>query len=342
MSVELRVNGTWLSMVSGWGELSWSHTADGGCKEASWRMDLPPTFSHPSLTRGKVVEIKGGSGNLWQGLLTEPDMNDDWTFTALGLSEIGKDYLCFASDGSTTSVPNTAVDQAIIRGLPWTRPATLTSTAFTTGDSTAAINYVGDLLDAWAPANGLRWGVNAQAQVYAATDPTTPTYFATPGSARFGLADDDYASDLYIRYVTSGGGYATTSVADTVARTQFGRREYPVDATANGLMTVGQAQAIGNGLLAKGKARLGYTNGAEFTQYELTTPGGQPVSLETVKAQELVRMFGVLNEQGQPLAYVDWVIGETSYEAGSDTITLTPVGLVERTLGDVLDLSLSA
>lgn len=342
MSLEIRVGGVFLSTISGWGELTYATTADGGCKDASWRMDLPPTYTNPVLTRGQIVEIKNGPWNAWTGFLTEPDMDDDWTFNALGLSKLGKDYLCFGSGGATTSIPNTAIDQAISRGLPWTRPNSISATAFTTGDSTAAINYIGDMLDAWAPANGKRWGVNANREVYAVSDPGTPTYFATPGSGRFGLADDDYASDLYIRYVTSGGGYATTSVADTVARAQFLRREYPVDATQSGLLTVGQAQAIGNGLLAKGKARLGYTNGGEFTKYELTTPGGQPACLEMVKGGELVRMFGVLNEQGQPLPYVDWVIGETLYEAGADTITLTPVGLVERTLSDVLTLGLSS
>lgn len=342
MSLEIRVGGTFLSTVAGWGDLTYSHAADGGCKEASWQMDLPPTYTNPLLNRGQIVEVKNGEWNAWAGLLTEPDMDDSWTFHAVGLSALGKDYLCFDGSGNTTSTPDTAVDQAISRGIPWTRPASLSASGFTTGDSTAAINYVGDLLDAWAPASGKRWGVNADRQVYAVADPTVPTYFATPGSARFGLADDDYASDLYIRYVTSGGGYATATVGDPVARTQFGRREYPVDATSNGLMNATQAQAIGNGLLAKGKARLGYTNGAEFTKYELTTPGGQPACLEMVKGGELVRMFGVLNEQGQPVPYVDWVIGETSYEAGADTIALTPVGLVERNLSDALTLALSS
>jgi hypothetical protein len=340
MSVQVRINGQWLSSIAPWGELNWSHNADGGCAEASWKMDLPNTYSHPALTRGKIVEIKVGPENVWKGVLLEPDVDDDWTFTAQGLSALAKDFLCFDASLNTTSKPNTAVDQAILRGLPWTKPNSLSSPAFAATDTTAELNYVADLLNAWSTSESKRWGVNADGEVYAQIDPTTPTWHLTPGAGRFGLADDDYASDLFIRYLTSGAGYATATVADTVARANFGRREYGVDGTPRGLLTSTQAAALGTGLLAKGKARLGYTNAVEVSRYQLTTPGGTPAYLPFVKAGDLVRMFGVRNEQGQPLNYVDWVIGETHYEAGSETIGLAPVGLVGRTLTDALsDLS---
>ena len=328
-----------LTTIAGWGELEWSHAADGGCKAASWQMALPLTYTHPALMRGSLVQIKCGPANLWAGLLTEPDVDDNWTFHAVGLSELGRgDYLAEDAAGNTTSKPDTAIDQAIARGLPWTRPASLSNAAFAGTDPTDGINYVGALLDAWADSVGKRWGVNADGQVYAVADPTIPTWYLTPDSGRMGLADDEYASDLHVRYLASGG-YATTIVGDANAVRTLGRREFPVNATSLGLITSTQAAIVGNALLAKGKARMGYTNGVEVSKYQLTTPGGTPAPLSFVKAGDLVRMFGVTNEQGQPLPFLDWVIGETQYTAGSDAISLTPVGLVSRTLGDALTVA---
>lgn len=301
-------------------------------------MDLPRTFSHPSLVRGALVEIFVGNARVWVGVLTEPDVDDDWTFNALGLSALGKDYPCFDGSLNSTSKPDTAIDQAISLGLPWKRPTSLSSAAFASNDQTDSLNFLGDLLDAWATNGGKRWGVDADAQVYARTDPTAARWVLTPDSGRFGLADDDYASNLYGRYLASGAGYATASVEDTPARTKFGYKAALVDLTPLGLLTSGQALAQLNGLLAKGKARQGYTNGVEVTRYQITTPGGTPAFLPFVMAGDKVRQFGVLDEQGLPLPFLEWVIGEKSYEAGSGAITLTPVGLVARTLTDVLTL----
>jgi hypothetical protein len=336
-SIQVKVDGQWIAGIAPWGELTWSHAADGGCKEASWKMDLPSTYVSPNLRRNKLVEIRFGPQNIWQGILTEPDYDDDWTFTAQGLSTLGYgDFLAFDSGLNTTSTPDTAIDQAIARGVPWTRPASISAVAVGSAtDVTDSINYVGDLLDAYATGAGQRWGVNAAGQVYCAADPTTPTWCLSPGSGRFGLADDDYASDLFGRYQTSSGALATATVADTVARGALGRREFPVDLTPLGTITPLQAQTYLSGLLAKGKSRMGYTNGLTVNASQLTTPGGTPASLPLVEAGDMVRMFGVVNEQGQSLPYLDWVIDETSYEAGSDTIGLTPVGLVARTLADV-------
>lgn len=318
------------------GELSWASAADGGCTEASWRMDLSATFTHPSLRRNRLVEVKSGPANLWAGVLTEPDSDDDWTFTAQGLSRLAWNFLCFDSGGNTSSTPDVVIDQAIARGLPWKRPASLSNAAFAATGSTDDLNYVGDLLDAWATSVGKRWGVNADREVYAVVDPTVPTYHLTPGSGRFGLADDEYASDLYLRYMTSGAAYLTAHVGDAVAADIFGVKERRVDLTGLGVLILSAANANGAGRLAKGAARQGYTNGVEPSRWQLTTPGGQPACLAFVKGGELARMHGVLDEQGQPTNYVDFVIGEAKYEAGADTIALNPVGLVARDLEGAL------
>lgn len=332
-NIEVRVDGQFLDKP--WGELAFASIADGGCLDASWKMQLPPTFSDRRLMRGKLVEIRQGPKNLWAGTLVSPDVDDEWTFHAQGLFRLAgwssqPGYICFDGSLNTTSTPDVAIDQAIARGLPWKRPASLSNTAFAATGSTDSLNYLGDLLDAWALSVSKRWGVSPDGEVYAVADPAAPTWHLTTDSGRFGLADDEYASHIYVRYMSSGAVYATTSVADTAAESRFGHREYAADATPRGVLTGGQAAALGTGLLAKGKARLGYTNGVQVTAYQLTTPGGTPAPLSAVRAQQKVRMFGVLDEQGNRLPYVDWVIGQTGYEAGAQVVDLTPVGLVAR------------
>lgn len=338
-SIEVVVGGEWLTTIASWGELAWSHGADGGCLEASWKMDLPPTFTHRALRSGKIVQVKAGPSNQWAGIMSEPDADDDWTLTARGLHTLAADYLCLDPLGNTTSTPDVAIDRAIAAGLPWKRPNSLSNVPFAATGATDDLNFLKALLDAWSTSQGLRWGVNAKMEVYAAADPTTPKWHLTPGSGRLGLADEEYVSDLFLRYLKSATGYATATVSDVDARDKFGRREQPVDLTGQGVITPASATATGVGMIAKGAARQGYTNGIEPSSWQLTTPGGKPASLRLVRGQQVVRLFGVRSEQGQPTNFIDWPIGETHLEAGAETIGLTPVGLVPRTLGDVLSVT---
>jgi hypothetical protein len=181
--------------------------------------------------------------------------------------------------------------------------------------------------------------VNADGQVYAAADPTVPTWHMTPGSGTFGLADDDYASDIYLRYYGTDYGLATATASDATAAALYGRREFIVDGRDFGAISATKATANAQGLLDKGKARLGWTNTLEPTRYQLTTTGGAGACLALVKAQQMVRLHGLTNEQGQPVPYVDFVIGSTTYDAGENTLSIAPVGMVARSLSDVLAVS---
>jgi len=312
-------------------------------------MNLPSTFAHPALRRGQLVEVFAGPSHVWMGTLAQPDINTDddgrptWSFTADGLSRTATGqnaYLALDGSGNTTSTPDTAIDAAIARGLKWSRPSSLSATGFTpsagSGDQTDSFNRLGDLLSAWSQSVSLRWGVDENGNVYAAADPTTPTWHMVPGSGRFGLADDEYASDIYVRYFTSAGTYATVHVNDPVAAANYGVQEYPLDATGFGVLSSTQATGLGNGALAAGKARLGWTNSLSPTRWQLLTPGGTPAPLWMVEAQQMVRLHGVMNEQGQPLPYVDFVIGAADYSSAEDTLTISPVGLAARDLTSVI------
>lgn len=342
MTGQILVDGLWLATLGGWGDLTYSHVANGGCEQASWSMGLGPSFVHPSLSAGKLVQVREGSANVWSGILAEPDRSvDGWSLSAAGLaSDLGL-RLALDGSGNTTSKPDTAIDTAIANGLPVTRPASLSSSSYASSDDTVAVNKTGDLLDSWALSVSKRWGVNADREVYAATDPTTPTWYLTAGAGKVGLADDEYASDLYGRYRSGAATYATVHVSDALASAQY-RREEPVDLTHLGIITGTQATNVLNGMLANGKARYAWTQALTPSRVQITTPGGQPAYLPFVKAGDLARLFGVLNEQGDPLPYLDFVIGRTEYQDGADTISISPVNLAARNLQDVLSLAVGA
>ncbi len=342
----LWVNSRPLMTVGAWGDLAWSTLADGGCGDLSWSMQLPLTSANPLLRMGSYVEVRAGGFPLDAGIMAQPDINTDgdglptWSFTATGLAKTAAGMICFDGSGNTTSTPDTAIDAAIATGLRWKRPNSISSAAFTpsagSGDQTDALNKLTDLLDAWALSQSQRWGVDALGNVYAAADPTTPSWYMTPNSGRFGLADDDYASDIYVRYLTAGGTYATAHAGDTVAGGQYGIRQQPVDATSYGVLSSTQANGLAAGALAAGAARLGWTNPVSPNHWQITTPGGTPAPLWMIRGGQMVRLHGVVNEQGQPLPYVDFVIGEANYNAASDAITLSPVGLAARDLTSVI------
>lgn len=335
----------WLPAVAnpiGIHDLKWSHAANGGCEQTSWSMNLPPTFTHPNFTGGAIVKIKLGPTNLFQGVLNEPDKNaDGWSMSAAGLASAATGYLCLDSAGNTTSTPDVAIDQAIARGLPWTKPTSLSNVPYAASDNTVAVNKLSDLLDTWALSQGKRWGVDADGVVYAVADPTTPTWYINAGAGTIGLADDDYASNLYGRYKSGPTSYATATASDATAAAT-NRREEAVDLTPLGLITNAKATAVLNGMLANGKARYAWTSALTLGRWQITTPGGQPACLSFMKAGDMARIFGLTNEQGSPTPYVDFVIGRTEYEAGTDTITVSPVNLAARNLGDVLAVAVGA
>lgn len=334
-------SGLWLPSIGPWGDLAWSALADGGCDAASWSMNLPPTFAHPSLRRGGIVRIKAGTKNLYRGLLEQPVVNveDDgsatWQFTAQGLSALAGGYLCLDGAGNTSTTLDTVIDAAIARGLPWKRPNSIGSVPFTATDTTDALNYLSDLLDAFAASVGERWGVDEDGNVYMAADDTTPTWYMTPGSGQFGLADDNYASSVFVRY-WNGSAFVTASATDAVAAALYGAKEYAADATSYGTLTAAQATGMANGALAKGKSRLGWTNSLSPSKFQLTTPGGTPAPLWMVKPQQVVRLHGVYNEQGQPLPFVDFAIGEADHSEPDETLTISPVGLVARDVVSII------
>lgn len=340
--IQLRVDGHWLSEIGPWAPPTYATVADGGSDTCEWKMVLPPAFSSSSLRRGRVVEVMLGPIPIWAGLLAQPEYAGDdegWSFHADGHHVSASGFACLTSGGATTSTPDTAIDTAIADGIGWTRPVSISSASFADQDETASINKLSDLLDAYALSASQRWGVDPYGRVYIAADPTEPDYILVPGAVtRYGLADDEYASGIVLSYLSSTTFLpAVVKVSDQAAADRWGPRWHPVDATEYGPMTLSQATDVANGLIADGAPRLGWTDTVEPSRWQLLgAKSGNPACRPLVRAGQMVRVHGVRDDQGGILPYVDWVIGSTRYDALTDDLSIAPVGLVTRTLVDVL------
>lgn len=338
----LKIAGLPVGSVGGVGDLEFSTIIDGGCEEASWSMSLPPTFGHPLFRAGRVVQIKNGPSNAWSGVLSAPEYSEDgWSFTAAGHGPNAGDWLCFDSGGNTTSVPDTAIDRAIADGLPCTRPVSISAVPFSGTATTDEINTLGALLDDQSTSVSKHWGVNPNAEFYQAADPTTPRWALVTDNAQVSRVDEEYASDVFVRYRSGPTTYATAHGTDPTA-TLDNRREYPFDATSLGVITAAKAQSIADGVIAEGKARYQLTEPFVVTGGQLTTIGGTVAHLPMVRAQHMVKALNVRNEQGTSLPFYNFVIGRTQYRAVEDEMTISPVALAARTLGDVFARMLAA
>lgn len=339
--IQVRVGGVWLAAAAiPFGEVSWSH-AERGCKEASFSVALTKGRRHPLLTGRPLVELMNGPVAVWSGLVAEADWGE-MRFTAHGMASGAEHFQALDSLGNATATSSIAVDQAVARGWQVTRGDGVPTTAFA---ASSGANTVGALLDAQADEAGQWWTVRADRVVRMAAAPTTPSWMLVPGVVDLGYADDEYASVILIRYYDSGaGGAAATAVAfDADALAKFGRREYVLDATELGPITQARAEGLGEGVLTKGKARMGWVSPLEVSANELLTPGGARGALTMVESHQLLRIpvqyDDMLALGGQ--TYIDAVIGEVVVEDGAEVIRIAPLGSVAQTFSEVIEETLN-
>lgn len=345
-----------LSSVAPVSDLTWSTrwgAGGGGCYEASWSMDMPATGGSQLLVQGRTILVMDGPIIAWRGRLSEPERGEPWRLHARGLASFGSDFLCLYDDPADspdlgpqpTSVPSLAVDGAISRGLPWVNKATLSTSAFSASSTTADLNRVDTLLNAWTEGQGTRWGVFAEGDLIVAADPTSPTWHLLPSTPIGGVADDEFATHVVARYVASAAGtppvatsWASVTVGNSNTESRWGRREYPLDLTPLGLMNATRATSLAQARLNQAGQRMGWTTALEVSADELTAVGGTPARLASIRAGQMLRIFGIADTDGA-LAFTktqDVVLGEVRYRDGDSTIYLAPVGLLPRSLSDVL------
>jgi hypothetical protein len=330
------------------GELTWEHGWPYGCLSASWTLDLPPDV-YPAALMPRAdhdvrVEIWDGPVRVWAGYLTEPVPGETWTLNALGWYAAFGNVLALTADESTTSaVPDVFVPAAITRaGLPVTIGSTLSSVSMAAADETIAANTVLAGLDQSAALLGHRWMVDADYVLTMAADPTTATLVLDNDEALRGVADDDYVTDTYPRYVSAVSGSTPTAwgLGHVASTSQpAGRRERAMDITDLGyLPNDAAANVYAQAQLDLNGSRMGYTNGLTVRYGDLLRLGGSPRRLGLVKGRDMFRSFNVADASGQVQlgASTNVVIGKSRYRDGEKTIDVQPVDIAARTFVDTL------
>lgn len=364
--ITITVNGLELILIDHVTEITiesqWGQSGGGG---GSWELaysmpNMDPNFNRPDFRLGADVEVLVGGWPIWAGKISAIDRAGPWKFSASGYVQYFKDFMAMNVAGNSTSKPDDAIDRAINIALNVIRRApfgALGNVAYAPTDGTAALNYLDSLLNGIASDHGLRWQVDGRRLVTASADPVVPKYHLMPEAAIVGVLDTQFFTTLQGRYIAGVSGdtsvtdfdfndgtykYQTASVSDAKSLALTGEyREYGIDLRALGpLVTTfpagNAARTVANNILLTRLpmvvARVAFTNSITANWWELLTPGGVPASLWKVQAGEMIRVHGVIGDDGnlQFGNYVDIVASRVVYTAGETKIQIDPLGMVAR------------
>lgn len=322
---EVFVNGRPLTSIGYWGDLEVTHTWPLGSWELKWSMALSPHERPQELVAGADVYCAVGPHRIWAGNLPEID----WAggeFAATGANREGEGTLCFDPSWNTTSVLDVAIDKGIAAGfLNWTRPTSISSTAFAATSSTDSLNYVAALADAVTAEQLKRWYVDPWRAVRAAPDPTTPTAMLLPDNGVLGVAAEKQVGTVFGRYLDSTTGtYKTASYGS-------GRPAKAASWIGLGPMSAARATELCAGAWKPLQAQTGWTNGLTIQQGELMTMGGvdMPLWMFNAGPSGMLRLLGVRDPRGLN-ANTDIVIAKSIWRPGDKTLQVDPVGKVAR------------
>lgn len=333
----LRVDGAPLESIVAYGAVSFETEwgPDGcGLHEVKWEAATDHRFRHPAFRGGALVELFDAGLRIGQALMREPDVSTG-QFSAEGLYRQAESFVALDGSGNATSKPDTAIDQAAAAGSRLSRGGVSISSASFTATETG-VNTVASLLSACVEEQSettqKRWAVDADGIVSIVSDPTTPTLHLAPDLFDLGATQTGYASTVVGRF-DLGSGFVTRKLTDTDARDTFGAVQVPEDFTSLGVVTPTKADKILAAYLRQ-RSRPSFTNPIEVTADHLTSAGGTPVDLSTVRAGQMVRAEGFYDDirvlDGR--TWLDWIIGRTSYSDSADSITLTPLGMEQSSL----------
>lgn len=321
----------------------WAYDEISGGVTAQFRLNAPG-FAAGWFKAGASAQVVDQGKVRFGGRLSEPEEVDGGVQCYIrGLGTLAESFDALEDTNPAagfaylpTTVPNTAVDQAILRGLPWTRPATLGSTALGIGGGiTESVQTI--VLRA-AKLAGKRALVDVDGVVSLASDPTDPKWLLGGMGSYLGTADDEFLTRLFGYYISGVDGagvpnaWATVYAEDAGAVTKFGQqREATVDLTALGQLTSGAAQANIDGRFALVGGRMGWTRefaigrGLRLATGELADPA-------SVQAGDMVAIPGVRDTRSQVTSWamLRLIVGEARHVVDDGVTYCKPLGLLPR------------
>lgn len=317
-------------------QVSWNRR---GSESVTWSM--PPDIAVLRSGR-RFVEVSDQGLVIWSGLMDEPS-DQAGSYSATGLAAEAYRYPALDGSGLPTTVPNTAIDQAITKGLRWTRVQSFDATALSS-DLQGEHPDLGTLLDAWTAKQDEQWRVlDRGGYVEHYTMPTSPTWVLAPGFA-LGTESSEYVSHLAgmrlaVLTVTTPSGSASTrrvvavpEVGDADAAAKWGYRSDVIDLTELGVITEAFAQSILNGLRKKGRHRFGWTGSLLVKPGQLSGPYGAPARISMPRGGDVVRIprFWDDTQDYANHLYADVWVDRVILRPKDDTVELQPVGMNAR------------
>lgn len=342
---DVMLGGQWLHQFGHVSAIKWATrwgVGSSGSDLASCALAVDPANDSSWLRIGQTFEVWSDDVKVFGGVLSEMGRDFPRSLSARGLGRRADDFDAVDSSGNPTTNPRTAVTQAITNGLPWTNPTVFDNVSLGV-DGTPSTQRLGTLLDNWGVTVSKRWGVDVNGVAFAATDPTTPTWFLDASDLDIGVASDGLFTRVRARYVshvdaTTGepDAWATVTANDAAGQALYNVIEYPMDLTGLGLLTSTVATAYAQSQLnlltvPQWLSRVTTNSG------RLLTAGGLGAHLPAVRAGRMVRLFNAPNTLGglRGELGLDVVLGEVEYDTENPSqVTIAPVGLAVRNLVD--------
>lgn len=306
--------------------LQWSTTYPGGDNDWSATLSFEPTASHLGLRLGRKVVIARGGATRFQGRIDIAQRGNPWQLSGQGLAQIGAAFTAVDSGGNAYNL-NNIIDQAIARGLPWTRPASLP----TAGAAASGSGTIDNSLATVGKAQGQAWSLTALGAITMAAPPTTPIYILRAAQALTPRVVG-YTQAVGV-YQSSTSATATVTASNAAAQGKWGHIEGRYDMTGLGVITSGTASTYLANWLTANLAQASYTDTIAVQPGQLLAAAngaaGGPVDLATVRAGCLITVFDIDPDHSHLLTPgpLQMLVGRTEYDNDTDTLTLTPVGV---------------
>lgn len=340
--------------------LSYSYQCPGGCFQMSTNLMVASTYRDTMFNPGNQVRINRGGHQVWAGKLDEPvSTSNGWQFTATGDGVRGSDYVAYYTDTWPTNEPDESVNNAISRGMPWVNPGIGTPSGMWLGQQVdPGAQFISDLLNLVCSRGGLTWYVNSQpggsigSSLSVFTLPTTVNRLLVsthPVARTLG----GYINTLFIRYQitadsTSSSGtasvtpatFGTTTVQNIQSVTAHGVIEDFIDITNAGVMTAGQAQAVGNFILQIYQAAT-YAGPFTASYGQLLTTGGQPIDPGTDQAGTVIQVIATdyaYGGQVTPQFPITFTTGLYEWDDFAQVANITPFQALDQSMSGLISM----
>lgn len=307
-------------------------TASVTLRRRAWR--------HPLLRSRVRAEVLYGGLLIWGGRINDMDW-DAGHFSAEGYHRETEGAACLNAAGRPTSETDTAVDQAIARGViscrridTWGTGATTMADGDATHDDPEGMT-LDALLDSRSAEIDCEWRVDAHRRLEQYTDDDAVKWVVPPGVVSMGTATDDRIDRVLLSYRDSGDS-DLRRMTGYPGSTPVGGVEAVASVTKTRSITSARADAYAETIYRRmGLGRDGWTNGVTLGPGQLLTPGGQYAHPSHPRSGDKVRLLGIPDPRDGVIGDLTFRIDTAAWDVTARTLQLNPVGMADRSFESI-------